>query len=293
MATYGDHRATWFTLQNLRTQAEREIAAGDVELILVDNAPDSEDGAENRDFCGGTGGVVRYETFTDCLGTGHPRSHVFRVARGEWVLVVDPHVFLVDPPSNPDGTRGPGPIQKFLEWIRANPGRQAFVSGPLLTSGRRQIMATHMEPIWHKGKKGGQFGRWAVDVAWWKGQDRELPVAMHGLGLWAAPRSSWPGFLPETYGFGGIEGCIQERWRRATGGQTITLRDLPWIHLFGRARGVSFPYNGKESAAHNYILNFADLKGWRNVQEVFDFYGGRGELLKYPKVRALIERLGI
>jgi hypothetical protein len=80
---------------------------------------------------------------------------------------------------------------------------------------------------------------------------------MQGLGLFACRRDAWLGFNPEFRGFGGEEGYIHEKFRKA-GRRVLCLPFLRWVHRFGRPLGV--PYRNKwEDRIRNYVIGFGEL----------------------------------
>jgi hypothetical protein len=302
---YNDWRAFWSTFQILRLQLMPEVASGEVELLVIDNnyeKGDKTDSGKIRNYCRSAG--IRYETFMDVQGTAKPRSVFFERARGEWGLIYDPHVIVSPHAHYPTGgapTQDVAGIRGFLQWLRdGGRERSVFVHGPMLHSGGWSPAATHMEPIWHRGEDGGQYGKWAVDWDFWNNPARrELPIAMHGLGLWACRTDLWCGFHSRHFGFGGIEGYIQEKMRRR-GVPSICLKDLQWFHLFGRAPGQKFVYSGSGSQIHNYLWSWHELAtqpgfeqdaGRYQISDVFDFFGGREACLKHTDVKTVVREL--
>jgi hypothetical protein len=80
---------------------------------------------------------------------------------------------------------------------------------------------------------------------------------MQGLGAFSCRKSAWPGFNPAFRGFGGEEGYIHEKFRRA-GGRCLCLPWFRWMHRFGRPRGVPYPLT-IEDKLRNYVLGHAEL----------------------------------
>jgi hypothetical protein len=82
-------------------------------------------------------------------------------------------------------------------------------------------------------------------------------VPMQGMGLFACRRGAWPGFNEAFRGFGGEEGYIHEKFRRA-GARTLCLPFLRWVHRFNRPTGV--PYrNILEDRIWNYLVGFREF----------------------------------
>jgi hypothetical protein len=80
---------------------------------------------------------------------------------------------------------------------------------------------------------------------------------MQGLGAFSCRTDAWPGFHPGFRGFGGEEGYLHEKFRRA-GGRCLCLPWLRWMHRFGRPRGVPYPLT-IEDKLRNYVLGHTEL----------------------------------
>jgi hypothetical protein len=80
---------------------------------------------------------------------------------------------------------------------------------------------------------------------------------MQGLGVFACRRDAWPGLNPRMSGFGGEEGYLHEKFRRA-GGRAMCLPFLRWVHRFERPLGA--PYRLKwEDRIRNYLVAFDEV----------------------------------
>jgi hypothetical protein len=177
---------------------------------------------------------------------------VFEEASGEFVLCLDCHVFIV-----------PGAIRRLLSYCDAHPGTNDLLQGPLIYDDL-QTFSTHFEPSWQEG----MFGVWVTDE---RGRDPDaLPfeIPMQGLGLFACRRPAWPGFHPKFRGFGGEEGYIHEKIRRANG-RTLCLPFLRWMHRFDRPMGIPYT-NTWDDRIRNYMLGFTEL-GW-DLQPLKDHF---------------------
>jgi len=96
------------------------------------------------------------------------------------------------------------------------------------------------------------YGVWGSDP---RAADAAAPpfeISSQGLGVFACRKSAWPGFNPRLRGFGGEEGYIHEKFRRA-GGRALCLPFLRWIHRFARPRGVPYA-NTWEDRIRNYMI---------------------------------------
>jgi len=232
MATYDDFEGVYFTLQALRLYHDLR----DTELLVVDNF-----GCEaTRAFVEGWTGA-RYLLATDAVGTAAPRDRVFREARGEAVLCCDSHVLFA-----------PGAIAALKAYYRAHPGCIDLVQGPMLYDDLRSL-STHLEPVWREHF----WGIWATDP---RGEDpggEAFAIPMQGLGAFSCRKDAWPGFNPRFRGFGGEEGYIHEKVRRA-GGRCLCLPALRWMHRFGRPGGVPYPLT-IDDKLRNYLIGHAEL----------------------------------
>lgn len=150
MAVFQDFDGAAFTLQSLRMH-HREILPH-VEIIVVDNAPDTDQGRATKNLLGWFGRYshdvqsVRYVPFTEHEGTSGPRDRVFREAKGDAVLCVDAHVLL---PA--------GSLKRLIAYYDANPYTKDLLSGPILTDAY-DVMATHFDDVW-RAEMWGTWGR--------------------------------------------------------------------------------------------------------------------------------------
>jgi glycosyltransferase involved in cell wall biosynthesis len=233
MATYNDFSGVYFTLQALRLYQDLR----DTELLVVDNygCPNTKQLVEN--WVHG----ARYLLATEVRGTAAPRDLVFREARGEAVLCCDSHVLFA-----------PGAIRRLKEYYRAHPDCPDLLQGPLVYDDLETI-STHFDPVW----RAEMWGIWATDP---RGQDPEgepFEIPMQGLGAFSCRKAAWPGFNPMFRGFGGEEGYIHEKFRRA-GGRCLCLPWLRWTHRFSRPAGIEYPLTVEEKL-RNYLIGHAEL----------------------------------
>ena len=103
------------------------------------------------------------------------------------------------------------------------------------------------------------FGLWVADTRGSNPDAEAFDIPMQGLGLFACRRSAWHGFNPRFRGFGGEEGYIHEKFRRA-GGRTLCLPFLRWMHRFNRPMGIPYT-NTWDDRIRNYMIGFSEL-GW-------------------------------
>lgn len=241
MATYDDFDGVFFTIQALRLYHVSEIA-DKVEFIVVDNNPDSSHGKAVKDF------VVNWVKGTYIPFTGKrstsTRDEIFKHATGEYTICLDSHVLIE-----------PGGIKELLTYYTKNPKTKNLVSGPLWYDGLEpgsSSISTHFDPVW----RDIMYGTWGTDKEGYEsGKPFEIP--MMGLGLFSCRTAAWQGFNKNFKGFGGEEGYIHEKFRRA-GGKCICLPGLKWNHRFVRPNGVPYP-NILEDRIFNYFVGWLEI----------------------------------
>jgi hypothetical protein len=232
MATYDDYDGVYFTIQAIRLY-HPEIA-DEIEILVVDNHP----GGPCAEALKGLATWIpnyRYIPFQRVSGTA-ARDAIFREAAGDFVLCVDCHVLFA-----------PGSLRKLLDYFQANPATPDLLQGPLVYDDLKTL-SSHMDPTWSTG----MYGVWGNDA---RAADPAAPpfeIGLQGLGAFACPKKAWPGLNPRLRGFGGEEGYLQEKFRRA-GGRTLCLPFLRWVHRFGRPMGVPYP-NIWEDRIRNYMI---------------------------------------
>src|SRR5215212_5790952 len=233
MATYDDFNGVYFTLQALRLYQDLR----DTELLVIDNY-----GCQaTKELVEGWVHGARYLLATEVTGTAAPRDLVFREAWGEAVLCCDSHVLFA-----------PAAIRRLKEYYREHPDCPDLLQGPLVYDDLKTI-STHFDPVW----RAEMWGIWATDP---RGQDPEgepFEIPMQGLGAFSCRKAAWPGFNPMFRGFGGEEGYIHEKVRRA-GGRCLCLPWLRWTHRFGRPAGIEYPLTVEEKL-RNYVIGHAEL----------------------------------
>lgn len=232
MATYNDFDGVYFTLQALRLYQDLE----DVELLVVDNY-----GCETTRQFVESWVKGRYILATEISGTAAPRDRVFREASGDAVLCCDSHVLFAS-----------GVISRLKAHYRAHPDCPDLLQGPLVYDDGASF-STHFESVWREQ----MWGVWGTDP---RGQDPDgdpFEIPMQGLGAFSCRKAAWPGFNPAFRGFGGEEGYIHEKVRRA-GGRCLCLPWLRWMHRFGRPKGVPYPLT-VDAKLRNYVIGHMEL----------------------------------
>jgi hypothetical protein len=238
MAVYDDFDGVYFTIQSIRLHHPEVL--DDIDFLVLDNNPLGPAGESIRAFATSVPNL-RYVPEVRSVGTAI-RGRLFELADTPCVLCLDCHVLLA-----------PGSLARLLRYFEHNPNTPDLLQGPLLRDGLGSCM-THMEPRWSDG----MYGAWAHDE---RGDDPEaepFDIPMQGLGLFACRRNSWPSFNRDFHGFGGEEGYIHGKFRRA-GGRTLCLPFLRWIHRFGRPGGVPYAIRW-EDRIMNYLIGFNELE---------------------------------
>ena len=237
MATYDDFDGVYFTIMSIILY--HRAALPDIEIVVIDNNPDSSHGQAVAKFCRQTG-QVRYIPAAEYKGTTI-RERVFAEARGDFVLCMDCHVFLHD-----------GAISRLLEYCIDHPDSIDLLHGPLCYDNLQHI-STHMEARWNKGF----FGVWGNDPRVKNADGEPFDIPLQGMGLFACRKAAWPGFNRKFRGFGGEEGYIHEKFRQ-NGGRTLCLPFLYWSHRFQRPGGVQYA-NRWEDRIRNYLIGWDEL----------------------------------
>jgi glycosyltransferase involved in cell wall biosynthesis len=232
MATYNDFDGVYFTLQALQLYEDLQ----DTELLVIDNygCSDTKQLVEERVH-------GRYVLAAEVRGTAPTKDLVFREARGEAVLCCDSHVLFA-----------PGVIRRLKEYYREHPDCPDLLQGPLVYDDAQSI-STHFEPEWSSG----MWGTWATDPRGCDPEGEPFEIPMQGMGVFSCRKGAWPGFNPMFRGFGGEEGYIHEKFRRA-GGRCLCLPWFRWMHRFARPAGVQYPLTVDEKL-RNYLIGHAEL----------------------------------
>lgn len=268
MSTYDDFDGVYFSIQSLLMY--HEITNNDdVEIIVIDNNPDSSHGKQNQNFINGwLRKKVKYIPFTDKKSTA-TRNEVFRNANGKYCICMDCHVLLL-----------PKAINALVSYYEKNPDCKNIVQGPMMYDNHVGF-ATHFKPSWG----GDMYGQWGKnEEAYAKGEPFDIP--MMGLGVFSCETKNWLGFNENFKGFGGEEGYIHEKFRD-NGGKAICLPDFKWMHRFGRPDGVKYPLF-LEDRIWNYFVGWLELKKDPNHPMVKEIYKNFETRLPKNKLDALL-----
>ena len=227
----------WFTWAAIRSQT-----GGDrVRLLAVDNRPDSRGGELTKELCKRFGAV--YVPFAGAQGTNSPRDLIFRVAETDVVVCLDPHVIVE-----------PGALAAVSRYFANRPGCRDLVSGSLIND--QGAAFGQYAAQWSKH----HFGTWATDPAGRDAHPGNPPyeIGFSGLGAFAMRPAAWPGMNAAFRGFGGAEGYLHEKTRRA-GGASVCLPAFRWRHLFARfGRRVAYT-SPMSDRVRNYLIGWAEL----------------------------------
>jgi hypothetical protein len=238
MATYDDYDGVYFTVQAIRLY-HPEVTS-EVEILVVDNNPDGVCAPALQALAGWVEGY-RYVPNPETQGTAPSKDRVFREAATPYVMCVDSHVLFA-----------PGAIRRLIEYLDARPDCFDLLQGPMVSDDLRSI-ATHFDPVW----SAGMWGVWARNPRGADADAEPFEIPMQGLGAFACRREAWLGFNPRFAGFGGEEGYIHEKFRRA-GRRALCLPFLRWHHRFQRPFGPRYR-NTWEDRIRNYFIGADEL----------------------------------
>jgi hypothetical protein len=279
MAHFDDFDGVYFSIQALRMYHELD----DVEIIVVDNSPDSNHGKSVKSLMNWIPNS-KYIEMKESTGTTQTRQRVFTEASGDAVLCMDCHVLL-----DKDA------ILKLVEFYKSNPETKNLYSGPMLYDNLKNL-TTHFNLYWRSEMWGtwGNAYKCSCGKLYSKnneGQactmelnpktiennicacgepltfsyelgtnpnDEPFEIPAQGLGLFTCMKHAWLGFNSEMRGFGGEEGYIHEKFRQA-GHKAVCLPFLRWLHRFGRPDGVKYPLT-RHNKVRNYVLGFSELR---------------------------------
>jgi hypothetical protein len=250
MVAYDDYDGIYFTIQSLRLH-HPEIM-NDVEFVIIDNNPGSAQGKAVKNLTNWIKQPVQYVPFDEYKSTA-VRDFIFWKAKTDYVLCTDCHVLFE-----------PGSIRKLIDFFREGKDEGNLLHGPLVYDDLINV-STHFDPVW----RDRMWGIWATDA---RGKDKNaepFEIPMQGLGSFACRKYAWPGFNPHFRGFGGEEGYIHEKFRRA-GKKTLCLPSFRWLHRFGRPAGVPYPLVQQDRII-NYFIGHLELD--MDCKPIFEHFG--------------------
>ena len=237
MATYDDYDGVYFTVQAMRLYHPEVTDC--TEILVVDNHPSGPCAKPLKELEQQVAGY-RYVPYERNQGTA-VRDLVFREANAEFVLCMDSHVLF-----------RPGALARLVEYLAGHPDSPDLWQGPLVGDDLK-VHGTHFDPVW----SAAMYGVWGTDP---RALDPDAPpfeIPMQGLGVFGCRQAAWPGFNPRLQGFGGEEGYLHEKVRRA-GGRALCLPFLGWVHRFRRPFGPRYPVR-LEDRVRNYLLVHDEL----------------------------------
>ncbi len=240
MSVYDDFDGAYFTMQSIRLHHPE--VADRLSILIIDNHPEGLQSQALRDVVASTDNA-RYLPFSGFRGTA-VRDLLFREADADYVCCVDSHVLFA-----------PGALQALLSYFDEHPDTVDLIQGPLWSDDLNSRVGTHFLPEWGAG----MYGRWGRDERVDDPSGQPFEIEMQGLGVFACRRDAWSGFNPRFRGFGGEEGYIHEKFRRA-GGRVLCLPQFGWLHRFARPTGV--PYKPTfDDRIRNYHIGWSEV-GW-------------------------------
>lgn len=265
-AVYDDFEGVYFTYQSIRLN-NMDIW-DDLDLVIIDNNPESAEGNATRQFCDGTRGI-RYIPYTDRRSTS-VRNEIFTNSEADFCMSIDPHVLFE-----------PDTIKRLISFFEDHPTTSDLYHGPMFYD----IIQGHdpcskMNPVW----RDNMLGTWAGDK---RGNDKDndpFEIEMHGLGIFACRTKAWLGFNEGFVGFGGEEGYIHKKFK-AEGHKIWCLPFLRWVHRFQRPLGVKYPLITEERIK-NYLIGHKELG--LPFDEIIEHFG---ETQPSIDVKAIIDNL--
>jgi len=265
---YDDYEGLYFTIQSLRLH-HKEILDR-VEFVIINNNPKSAQGKEIRNFIEWIKQPVTYVEF-DAYSSTSLRHKIFGLANTEYVLVLDCHVLL-----------DPGCLKKLLDYYDAGEDQGNLLQGPLMYDDMENV-CTHF----NLDKWGGEmWGVWDTDKRGVDADAEPFEIPAQGLGVFTCRRDSWLGFNRSFRGFGGEEGYIHEKYRKA-GRRTLCLPFLRWLHRFGRPLGVPFKPT-REDRFRNYMIGFQEIG--KDTNEIIDRFK---DTVSKQHIKDVKEELGL
>jgi hypothetical protein len=235
MPSFKNLSEVWFTVQALRMYHD----LSGCEILVVDNFGD----VEMERFIKTNGrDIVRYEKYTERVGTSCTKNRVFELARGDMVLCMDSHVLLK-----------PGALNNL-------PVTDDLIHGPLMYCDTKNYCCEWL-PVW----RGEMWGIWGKSM-------KELPkepfeIWGMGTGCFLTSKKGWLGYNKNFRGFGGEQGYLHEKYRKA-GRKVLCWPSLIWMHMFERK--IPYPLRLVDRI-RNYLLGFEELG--LDIKPIIDHFG--------------------
>tara|TARA_Y100001938_G_scaffold150376_1_gene241025 strand:+ start:662 stop:1483 length:822 start_codon:yes stop_codon:yes gene_type:complete len=256
-AVYDDFEGVYFTYQSLRLNTQD--IWDDLEFLIIDNNPESEEGKAVKHFCNASNGI-KYIPYTTRRSTAS-RNEIFKNSESKFCMSIDSHVLFE-----------PNTIHKLISFFDKNPESNDLYHGPMLYDCiKNHDPCAKMAPVW----RDNMFGTWDYDEQANSPDNDPFEICMHGLGVFACRTKAWVGFNENFLGFGGEEGYIHDKFRHH-GGRVMCLPFLRWLHRFQRPRGIPYPAIIEERI-RNYAIGHKEL-GWDDTDMRKHFKSN------YPKI---------
>ena len=183
-AVYNDPQGIWYTYQSIRLNNQDII--NDIELIVIDNNPSSQEGKDTKNICGKLG--IKYVPYDKKRSTV-VRNEIFTNATAPFCFSIDSHALFE-----------PDTIKRLIKWTEENPDHEDLLQGLMphdSLNGSNRDMSTHMDAVW----RSHMFGIWAYDERAIDKNNKPFEIAMHGLGLFGHKTETWLGFHDLFKGF--------------------------------------------------------------------------------------------
>lgn len=237
-AVYDDFDGVYFSYQSLRLNNQDIL--DDLDLLIIDNNPDSAQGKATKHFCNQSNGI-RYIPYTDKQSTS-VRNEIFNNAEGKFCMSIDCHVLFE-----------PNTIKRLVQYFDENPETDDLYHGPMFYDSLKGNLVAKMLPKW----RDHMFGIWGDDERANHIDGDPFEIDMHGMGIFATKTSSWLGFHESFIGFGGEEGYIHNKYRKFDR-KIWCLPFLRWLHRFDRPNGVKYRLV-LEDRLFNYFIGHKDV----------------------------------
>lgn len=231
MPSYNNPVEVWATLTALKTYQKLKHT----HITVVDNA-----GNDTVKKIVGTSGFG-YKRYTEKRGPQAVRNKIFEIAEGDFVLCIDSHVMLWR-----------DAIENLIQWVENNPLQATnLIQGPMVYGCGERIVL-NWKPKW----RANMWGIWGDTI---KRKDMTITepyeTEIMALGLFGCRKDSWLGFHPDNTGFGGAEGYLHEKYRKA--GRTTWM--LPWLMWAHNFNGEYSGYAILEDRIANYLRGFKEV----------------------------------
>jgi hypothetical protein len=155
MAHHNDFDGAWFTIQDIRKELihnGRKDLLDQIEFVIIENCKKSKHAVKLREFAASnlaTSDSLKYSILSN-EGTGIAKDEIFKIATGDFVLVLDCHVLLCPTLKV---------IEKLFDFMEDNPKTNDLYNGPLVYNNGISL-STHFRNQWSSG----MWGTWAT--AW-------------------------------------------------------------------------------------------------------------------------------